>query len=100
MGRPHLESRRALIAAKVSLAATHSVAAKVCFAKKTERLLALGPLLAMEPVRWASGRARVAETRSAAPASSSAELAAAFVQACHAKPPGQLPVLMKPLTNL
>ena len=63
MERPHLEPRRALIAAQVSLAAARSVAAKVCFAKKTERLLAQGLLLAMEPVRWAAERERTAGMR-------------------------------------
>ena len=59
MGRPHSEARRVLIAARVSLAATHSVA-KMCSAKKTERLLAKGLLLAMESGRWAAERERTA----------------------------------------
>ena|SRR3989442_10843941 len=98
MGQPHSEARRVLLAAMVSLAATHSVAAKVCSAEKTERLLAKGLLLAMAPVRWASERARTAEMLSAA-LGSSAELGA-FVQACHTQPPGQLPTLMKLSINL
>ena len=63
MGRPHSEARRVLLGAMVLLGATHSVAAKVCSAKKTERLLAKGLLLAMEPVRWAAERERTAGMR-------------------------------------
>ena len=91
MDRSHWELRRALVAAMESLAATHWVAAKLCSAKKL--------LLAMEPVRWASERARIAEMLSAAPGSSLAE-PAAFVQAFHTQPPVQLPTRMKPSTNL
>jgi len=99
MDRSHREPRRALVAATVSVAATHSVEAKVCSAKEAERLLVKGPLLATAPVRSAWERARTAEMLSAAPGSSSAELSA-FVPACHTQPPGQLPTLMRPLTNL
>ena len=99
MGRPRWEPRRALVAAMVSLAAIHSAGGKKCSAEEPERLFAKELLLAMAPVRWASERPRTAEMLSAAPAASSVELAA-FVQACHTQPPGQLPMLMKPLTNL
>ena len=83
MGRPHWEPQ-ALVVAMVSHAATHSVAAK-------------GLLLA--PVRVALVRARRAEMLLAVLVPSSAELAA-FVQACHTQPPGQMPTLMKLWTDL
>ena len=52
MDRSHREPRRALVAAMVSVAATHSVEAEICFAKEAERLLVKEPLLAMAPVRF------------------------------------------------
>ena len=95
MGRPHSNSgpRRALVAA------THSVAARAGTAKELEVLSAKGLLLVMESARWVAERAGAAEMGSVVPAASSAELRG-FVRACQTQPPGQLPTLMRPLTNL